>query len=179
METETHLFKAALYISDDLGVPANKDAQLVWIRLAAQIAFERSIFHQLLYTTCVALPRLIFVHPGYRGKIGESSTPVIESFEFRAETQIPGVPRSVEHIVFSTHSTPVGTTDHGNVRRQTGSSGDEEEIMTAIDLGECEPANRFGAHPDPIPFLENEESRCQLTRSNQGDEKLNVFVLPA
>ena len=82
METETHFFKASLHISHHLGVPANKDAQPVWIRRTAQIAFERSIFNQLLYPTCVALPRSILVHPGYRGEIGESAAPVVESFEF-------------------------------------------------------------------------------------------------
>ena len=128
VETETHLFKAPLHICDHRGVPANKDAQTVWIRLTPQMVLQRSIFNQLLYTTCVSLPRWILVDRGYRREIGKGSAPVIESFEFRAETQIPRVPRTVEHIVFPTHSTPVSTTNHGNVGRQTGSGGNQEQI---------------------------------------------------
>ena len=48
--------------------------------------------------------------------------------------------------------------------------------MTVIDFGECKLADRLAAQPDPIPLLEGEESRCQLTGSNQGDVKLNIFV---
>ena len=121
----------------------------------------------------------ILIRPRDAGQVGKVRAQPRETFQFAPIAEIPAVSRAVQHHKPTLRLVHQHGAQHGNIRRQPGAGGDENDGFSRRDAVKCEHAARFGSQKNPAAVLQRKQPRRELATGDQRQIKFHIPTLDA
>ena len=164
---------------DHFRITAKEDIGLVRVQRQAGFLFHRALFQNVLDAAGAAVKMRVLVGPRDAGYVGEVRAQAGQGFQFAAVAEIPTVTRAVQDDEFALRLVHENRPQHGNVGRQAGAGGDEDNRLVGRDAVNREHAAGFWPEKNPAAVLQGKQTGRQSAAGDECDIKLNIAALHA
>jgi len=164
---------------DHFRIAAEENIRLGRVQFHAGIFFNRALVEHVLDATGAALEMRVMVGARDARNVSEVRTQPREAFQFAPVAEVPTVTRAVQDNEFALRLGHQQRAQHGNVRREAGAGGDEDDGFAGGHAVEREQAAGFRAEEHAVAVLQGEQARRELAAGDEREIKFNVTAFDA